>query len=429
MQVTLAKADGLNRKLKIAVPSLEVETAYKKRLSEVSKTAKVDGFRPGKVPVKFLEERYGVSVRHEVIEKLIRDSLSKAVAQEKLKLAGPPAIEELKADPGQDLQYEADCEVYPEINLKELTGVEIEKVSAEITDRDMEEVLTKLREQRADWIEVKSAAKESQQVTMDFEGFMDDKPFEGGKAENVPLILGSNTMIPGFETGLVGVKAGDELEIKVTFPEKYHVEKLAGKPAIFKIKVHKVCEAKLPELSEEFAEKFGVKNGGVEKLKADIKKHMQFELNNAVKIRNKEQIFDKLLEQNLIELPKVLVEHEIKALHEMAHQQHHHDHDHDCSKISEEEKAQLQKPAERRVRLALLVNEVIKVKSLKVNAEKVSELINEMAGNYENAEEFSKWYYNDRQRLAQIEAMALEDQVIDELLKSAKVIAKRLSYK
>ena len=156
---------------------------------------------------------------------------------------------------------------------------------------------------------------------------------------------------------------------------------------------------------------------------------MKFELNNAVKIRNKEQIFDKLLEQNLIELPKVLVEHEIKALHEMAHQQHHHDHDHDCSKISEEEKAQLQKPAERRVRLALLVNEVIKVKSLKVNAEKVSELINEMAGNYENAEEFSKWYYNDRQRLAQIEAMALEDQVIDELLKSAKVIAKRLSYK
>ncbi len=428
MQVVLATTEGLGRKFTITVPAEESKTKYQNRLKDAAKNAKVDGFRKGKVPVKLLEERYRPSVWHEVVDQLIKDTLPKAFEQEKLQPAGMPSVDSINGQPGEDFVYEASFEVYPEINLKELTDVEIEQVSAEVTDQDVENLLKKLQQQHANWVEVDRAAEEGDQVTIDFEGFVDGEAFEGGKAESVPLVLGSKTMIPGFEDGLVGAKAGDELELNVTFPKQYHAEKLAGKAAVFKTKVHKVCAPELPELDDAFAEKFAVKEGGIEKLKDDMRKHMQRELGNVVKSRNKEAVFNELLKLNEIEVPKALIENEMKNLHAVAHQQQghqHHDHDHE---LSEAEKQALYEPAKRRVRLALLINEVINAKEIKADSERVKALVEEMAASYDNPEEFTNWFYSDRQQLSQMETLALEEQVIEELLNSAKVNAKTLSY-
>jgi trigger factor len=426
MQVTLATTEGLGRKLTITVPSAKIEEAYNKQLGIASRKAKIDGFRPGKVPAKIIEERFGPSVRYEVVDKMIRETLPEAIKQENLEVAGPPSIESVKAEPQQDMEYEVMLEVFPAIELKSLEGKAVEKVESEIGEADIESVLNKVRQQHANWKEVDRAAKNDDQVTIDFEGFVDGEAFEGGKAESVPLVLGSKSMIPGFEDGLVGAKAGDDVELNVTFPEKYHAENLAGKAAVFKTKVHKVEEPELPELNEEFAEKMGVKEGGVEGLKADLKKHLEREVTNLVSAKNKESVFDALLEANAFDIPNTMVEQEMQAMHKQAH--HNHGGKHEDHPLSEEEKKQLQEPATKRVRLALLVNEVIKTKELKADQDKVKALVESMAGGYDNPEEFTQWYFSDPQRMQQLEAMALEDMVIEELLKDADVTVKNLSY-
>lgn len=430
MQVSIISKEGLEHKLKVVVPSSTIETKYQDKLKEVSKSAKIDGFRKGKVSSRMVEQRYGQSVRYEVIDNVMREALFSAIEQEKLNPAGRPTVESVKAEPGQDLEFEAVFEIYPEVSLKELAGKEIEKISAEVTDKDVDNVLEKLRKQRADWVEVDRAARSGDEVIIDFDGYANNEQIKNGKAENAPLILGSNIMIPGFEDGIIGAKAGDQLEVHVTFPVEYHEPSLAGKPAEFKIKVHQVREAKLPELNDEFAKNFGVREGGMEALKKDLRKHMTSELENLLKSRNKEKVFTAFLEANEVQLPKALVESELEALHASAHQHHHHGHDHDhheC-KMTEEERTALLAPAERRVKLGLLVAELIKKHELKPDAERVRKLVEGLAGSYENPEEFVKWYYTDKKRMGQVEMMAVEDQALEKLLEGATVKVKEVNY-
>ena len=430
MQASLEKLEGLNRRLMIEVPEDKVTEEVKKHLNKLSKTAKVSGFRPGKVPANIIEQRYGDAARGEALDHLVQTSLYEAFEQEKLNPAGRPSIDIKQYEKGKPLQYAADFEVYPEIKLHDLKDIKIEQIKAEVTDEDVNNVLENLRKQQSEWIEVDRKSKNEDQVIIDFEGFMDKKPFDGGKAENVPLILGSHSMIEGFEEGIVGMKADDEKEIKVKFPKEYHSKELAEKPAVFKIKVHKVSEPKLPEVNDEFAKKFGIKEDkdAVKILKENIKKSMKQELTNAVKSKNKLAIMDKLLEKNKIDLPKALVEGEIDALKQHAENQFAAQMGDKITKKPELPRDLFRKQAERRVALGLLVAEIVKQNNITVDADRLRKAIEEMAANYDYPEQIVNWYYEDKKRLAQFELVVIEDQVIDKLLENAKVGEKSVSY-
>jgi trigger factor len=428
MQVSLETQEGLKRKITVTVPDEEIQKAYNKKIDGAMKSVKIDGFRPGKTPRKVVEERYGESVRRDIVNEVLQRTLFEAITEQKLNPAGSPVIESLAADEGKDLEYVASFEVYPEIELKDLSGLEIEKVASEIQATDLENLVEQLRKQRTEWNEVEREAKKDDQVIIDFDGSVDGEPVEGGKAEKVPLVLGSNSMIPGFEDGIIGAKAGDDLEVNVKFPDGYHEAKLSGKPAVFKIKVHKVNEAKLPEVNDEFLKQFGVKEGGIEKFKEDLKKHMTKELEAAVKVKNKNAVLEKLLEINKVEIPNALLEAEIEALHQQMHQQQGQAPEKD-HKLTDEERKHLEEPAKRRITLGLLIGEFIKKNELKPDADRVKTLIESMSSSYENPAEFVKWYYGDKQRLGQIEAVAMEDQAVEKLLETAKIVDKKMDYK
>lgn len=427
MSIAIEKLEGLKRKVHVVIPSAKFEAAYQAELAQASKKAKIDGFRPGKVPAKVLEERYGQSIRFDVVHKLMNEALKDVFTQSEVNLAGMPEVDALVAEPGKDVEFDAIFEVYPEVTAKDLTGQQVEQVKANLADADVQEVLEKLRKQHADWVEVTRAAKDGDQVVIDFEGFMDGIAFAGGKAENVPLVLGSKSMIDGFEKGIEGKAPGSTFEIQVTFPAAYHAKDLAGKPAIFKMKLHTVKEAKLPELNDEFATKFGIQEGGIEALKKDLSKHLATDLENVLKMRNKEKVFSKFLDINTVEIPQALVEAEMEKLHEDMHRQqgHGHDHHHD---LSDEERAILTEPAQRRVKLGLLVGDIIKKHDIKPSQDDLRQLVEKMAINYENPEEYVKWFFQDRNRLAQIESAALEDLVAKKLMETAQVSWVELSY-
>ena len=426
MQVSLAKEEGLKRKLTVTVSADKVESEYHQKLQEVAKQAKLDGFRPGKVPVNVLEKRFGPSVRHEVIEKILRNSLGEAMQQEDISPAGMPTIDSLKAEPGKDLVYEASFEVYPEITVTDLKDVEIETVSSEVSADDIDKMLEKLRKQQADWEEIEREAKLEDQVTIDFDGYIDGEAIENGQGENMPLVLGSGTMIPGFEDEIVGAKPGEEREINATFPEGYHQKALAGKAAKFKIKVHKVMQSKLAT-PEELAKKLGVKDGKIETLKEDLRKHMDKESKAMTRMRNKEAVFEKLLERNEVELPESLVHEETRRMYINALQQQGQQVD-EHVEVPEEVAKSMRESAVKRVKLGLLINEIVKKRQLAADEIKVRALVDDMAGSYENPEEFARWYYSDKNRIAQLQVVVLEDQVIEELLKDAKVTTKKLDY-
>ena len=306
----------------------------------------------------------------------------------------------------------------------------MERITATIEDKDIDDLVEQLRQQRANWNPVERAAKNKDQVIIDFEGSIDGKPSEGASAKDLPLVLGSDSMIPGFEKGILGAKAGDELELNLSFPKDYHAADVAGKSVVFKIKVQKVNEVDLPKIDEAFLKAFGVTEGGVEKLREDFKKHMTKELKNTIRMQNKTNVFDKLIEKNNVELPQVMIDDEVKSLYKES-QQHGQNKVDDNAEVTvpEEAKKALEQPAARRVKLGFLVREFIQANELKPDAAQVKKLIENMASSYEDPTEFVKWYHGDRQRMAQIEAAALEDQAVEALFSQMKAVEKTVNYK
>ena len=415
MQVSLEAGEGLERKLTVQISADTLEKEVESRLKSMSSRVKIDGFRPGKVPFKVVKQQYGSQIHQEVVGDVLQTSFRDAVIKEDLKPAGAPSIVPKTMGLGEPLEYTATFEIYPEFEIADCSKLEIESVIAEAADADVDNMIETLRKQRATFDTVERASQNDDQVTISFEGFVDGEAFEGGKADNIPVVIGANSMIPGFEEQLVGKSAGDEFQLEVTFPEDYQAENLKGKPATFKTNVISVAEAKLPVIDDEFAKAFGVTDGGIDQLKKDIRTNMDRELKTKMQTTLKNNVMDALLKVNDIDVPKALIDEEAGHLQkQMA----------DAGQLQGNmtlPKDLFEGEAKRRVSLSLILGEVIKTAEIKVDPQLVKTKIEEIASTYEDPQEVMNHYKSNPQQMASIEAMTMEDMVVDWVVNQAKV--------
>lgn len=417
MQVSVETTSGLNRKMTVQVPEDVIQEKVGQKLQSYAKSAKIDGFRPGKVPLKVIRAKFGASARGEAISEVMQSTFYQAITEEKLKPAGMPQIEPSDKGEGEGLEYTASFEVYPEIELKGFEELSITKNVATVTDEDVNEMVERLREQKKSWAEVEREAASGDQVTVTFEGKLDGESFTDGQVENFGIEIGSGKMIPGFEDQLVGLKAGEEKTFDIEFPADYGNEKLAGKTTQFEISVSKVEEKKLPEIDADFAKAFGVEEGDVEKFRAEIRANMERELKQATKQKVKTQVMDALLEANPVDLPKALVDQEIERMMEPYKEAASKQGNADGVMPAE----MFEDQAQRRVALGLLLSDVIQQSELSVDKKKVSEVIEEMAQSYDQPEEVIKWYNSNPEQMGQVESMVMEDMVVELVLEKASV--------
>ncbi len=427
MQVSVENTGSLERKVRVAVPEEKISSEVDTRLQRLSKTTKVQGFRPGKAPMKVIQGRYGVQVRQEVVGEMLQSSLYEALNQENLKPAGPPRIEEINDESGQDLAFTAVIEIYPEFELKPVAELEVERPACAIADDEVTEMIDKLRKQQSTTAEVERASQDGDVVDINFEGFLDGEAFEGGKAENYKLELGSNSFIEGFEAGLVGKSAGDEDTLKLTFPEDYGKEELKGKDVEFKVKVNSVNESVLPEIDAKFMEMFGIKDGDEAAFRDEIKRNMEREASMALRQQIKGNVLDALNAANDIELPQGMVESESQRIRdELAENMKRQGID--PQPIGKAEDSLFTEQAQKRVSLQLIVAEIIKQNDIKAEGPQVRAMVEDMAAGYEDPNAVINYYYSNEQNLQQVEAMVLEEEVINWVLANAKVTEKPSSF-
>ncbi|CAI0958633.1 trigger factor [Serratia marcescens] len=424
MQVSVETTQGLGRRLSITVPADTIKQAVKKELINAAKSVRIDGFRKGKVPMNIVEQRYGASVRQDVLGEAMQRSFVDTIIKEKINPAGAPNYVPGEYKEGEDFTFAVEFEVYPEVELKGLENIEVEKPVVEVNDEDVDAMLDTLRKQQATWKETDRAAEAEDRVTVDFTGSIDGEEFEGGKASDFVLAMGQGRMIPGFEEGLVGHKAGEEFSIDVNFPEDYHAENLKGKAAKFAIVLKKVEERELPELTEEFIKRFGVADGSVAGLRTEVRKNMERELKGAVRNRIKSQAIDGLVSANEIDVPAALIDGEIDVLRRQAAQ-----------RFGGNEKQALELPrelfeeqAKRRVVVGLLLGEVISTNDLKADEDRVKTLIEEMASAYEDPSEVIEFYSKNKELMNNMRNVALEEQAVEALLAKAKVTEKATTF-
>ena len=422
MQVTVESTGKLERRMRVELPAESIEKEVDSRLQRVGRTAKIKGFRPGKVPAKVVRQRYGKQIREEVLGELMQKSYSEAVVQEKLNPAGGPKIE---ADEGAnpDFAYVATFEIMPEVELKGLDKLKIERPAVEIGDADIDAMIQKLREQKADWQAVDRKSKDADRVVCDFSGTLDGEAIDGGQGTNVPVVLGQGQMLPDFEKGLKGVVAGEETSFKVKFPKDYHAEDLQGKKVDFSVTVHSVEEQVLPEVDDDFAQLFNVADGGIEKFKQDVVENMEREAAQKVKNDIREQAMSALLDANPLDIPQTLKHQE---MHEMQHEA--------MRQMGIEDHAQappmenFAESAEKRVQLGLLVRQVIADQQLTLDESRVRSHVEAMCAGYENADEMVNIYMSNPQIVQQVEPMVLEQMAIDWLVDNGKVKDKKVSF-
>ncbi|MCU7803939.1 MAG: trigger factor [Candidatus Thiodiazotropha sp. (ex Lucinoma borealis)] len=421
MQVSVESGEGLERRLTVELPAEQVEVEVTKRLKKIGRTAKLDGFRPGKVPMNMLRRNYGGQVLQEVYGHMIETSYQEAIQQEKLHPAGMPKIEPKEATEEGLFSYVATLEIMPEVELAKLEG-EIKRPVAEVGDQDIEAMIDKLRKQKATWNSVERAAEEGDQVKINFSGMVDGEAFEGGSAEGVDLVLGSKRMIDGFESGLVGMVKEEKRSIDLKFPNDYQVEELAGKPVTFEVEVNEVSEEILPSLDDNFAKDFGAE-GGVDKLKTDIRENMERELDQRIKSKIKSQAMDLIYQLNPIDLPNALIEEEIEALRKQTREQMG-----QGAGSFELPREMFEEQAKRRVTLGLVIGEIIKQNDIQVDNDRVSKTIEEFAASYEQPEEVVKYYYGNQQQLASVQNVVLEDQIVDWVMDQATVSDEQTTF-
>ncbi|MDU3964647.1 MAG: trigger factor [Klebsiella michiganensis] len=426
MQVSVETTQGLGRRVTITIAADSIENAVKSELVNVAKKVRIDGFRKGKVPMNVVAQRYGASVRQDVLGDLMSRNFVDAIIKEKINPAGAPNYVPGEYKLGEDFTYAVEFEVYPEVELQGLEAIEVEKPVVEVTDADVDTMLDTLRKQQANWKDKDGAVDAEDRVTVDFTGSVDGEEFEGGKASDFVLAMGQGRMIPGFEDGIKGHKAGEEFTIDVTFPEEYHAENLKGKAAKFVINLKKVEERELPELTEEFIKRFGVEDGSVAGLRAEVRKNMERELKGAVRNRVKSQAIEGLVKAkaNDIDVPAALIDSEIDVLRRQAAQ-----------RFGGNEKQALELPrelfeeqAKRRVVVGLLLGEVIRTNELKADEDRVKGLIEEMASAYEDPKEVVEFYSKNKELMDNMRNVALEEQAVEAVLAKAKVSEKATSF-
>lgn len=427
MQVSVENLEGLARKLTVAVPAQEVDSEVERRIADAAKTVRLDGFRPGKVPRKVVHQRFGAALRQEVVAEVAQKSFQEAVTQQSLVVVGDPAIEPTKNDPGHDLEYTATFEVYPDVELCTFSDIKVSKPVAEVTDDDVSAMIAKLRDQQASWRVVERAAVDGDQLNIDFVGTRDGEVFDGGSAEGTDLELGSGRMIAGFESGLIGVGAGDVKELALQFPEDYHAEDLRSANVTFKVTVNTVSEKVLPELDDAFFALFDVSEGGVDAFKQSVRDSMEKQLLDSVASKLKDQVMDGLYENTELALPNILVSNEIKALKTQS-----------MSRFGATGQAGFDESllpddlfkdqAQRRVALGVILNRVSEVYNIKPDRDKVLEFISELATSYDDPNEVRDYYLGDEERLQQIQMIVVEKLIVERVLEDAEMTENPCSY-
>ncbi|WP_213875881.1 trigger factor [Pseudomonas sp. dw_358] len=423
MQVSVENTSALERRMTIGVPAERIEAEVNKRLQQTARNAKIPGFRPGKVPMSVIRQRYEADARQEALGNVIQASFYEAVVEQKLNPAGAPAVEPKVVEKGKDLEYIATFEVFPEFEVAGFESISVERLSAEVADSDLDNMLDILRKQNVRYESAERAAQNEDQVTIDFVGKIDGETFAGGSATGTQLVLGSGRMIPGFEDGLVGAKAGEERVLQLTFPEDYQNLDLAKKAAEFTVTVTAVAAPVLPELNEAFFTQFGIKESGLEGFRTEVRKNMDRELRQAIKTKVKNQVMDGLVASNPVDVPKALLDNEVDRLRVQAVQQF-------GGNIKPDQlPAELfSEQAKRRVLLGLIVAEVVKQHDIKPDEARVRSMIQEMASAYQEPEQVVSWYYKNDEQLNEVRSVVLEEQVVDTVLQKASVTDKTVSY-
>jgi trigger factor len=425
MQVSIESSTGLERQLKIGVPADKIEQEVTARLEKATKTVSIKGFRKGKVPLRVVKQHYGKGVRQEVVGEVVNSSFYEAIQQEDLRPVGQPRIDDLKDSEGQDLEYTAIFEVYPEVKLADISKVKISRPSADVNDADVETMIEVLRNQQATFEASEKPSEDGDQLNIDFVGTHKKEEFAGGSAEGQDLVLGSNSMIPGFEDGLVGLSAGEETVLKLKFPKDYHAEELKGKAVQFAVKVNAVSSKQMPELNDEFFKIYGVEEGGEAKFREDVQGNMERELRNAIRTKVKNRVMNQLFDLNKVELPEALVSNEITQLKQQMVQQFGGGQQIDLSMLPDD---MFKEKAERRAALGVIVSELVKVEEMTPNEEQVRARVDEIASTYEQPREVVDYYYSKPELLSSVEAVVLEDQVTELVLSKAKVKEEAVSY-
>lgn len=424
MQVSVETTQGLGRRLAITIQSEDIKKAVDKELVNTAKKVRIDGFRKGKVPLKIVEQRYGASILQDALSDLMQRNFIEAIIQEKINPAGSPTYIPTEYKQGEDYQFTVEFEVYPQVEIKDVDQIEVEKPVADVSDADVETMIETLRKQQGTWKEVAKDAQEQTRVTLDFVGTVDGEEFDGGKATDFVLVLGQGRMIPGFEDAILGHKAGDTFDIDVTFPQDYHAENLKGKAAKFASTLKKVEELELPELNNNTIKRFGISDGTLDGLKAEVRKNMERELKATIRNKIKSQVIDGLVKHNDIDVPSSVVDREIDVLRQQA-----------VSRFGGNAKQPIELPkelfeaeAKRRVVIGLLFSEIIESNKLKVDDARVKTLIDEAATAYDEPKEVVAYYSKNKKALENLKSVALEDQVVELLLEKAKVSDKAYSF-
>jgi trigger factor len=424
MQVSVQSTGSLERRIEVSVPKEQIEQAVDDRLKKVSRTARLKGFRPGKAPIKVIRQQFGTQVRQEVLSDLMQQSFAQAITEAKLMPAAGPRIEPISSAPGEDLKYRAVFEVYPEIALKGIDGLAVARPVAEVTEADIEAMVQNLREQRPTFALVERESREGDRVTMDFEGRIEGHAFEGSQGTDVAVILGAGRMLKDFETGITGTRAGEERPVSVRYPDEYHNKDLAGKTADFSVQVKKIEEKQLPPLDDAFCREYGVNEGGIEQLLSEVADNMRRELGDNVRARLKQQVFDRLLEANPLDVPKALVDQQVREMQlDMARRTG----AKDASQVPPADT--FVEPARRRVTLGLLVGELVKSAKLQVDRGRVEARLGELAATYPDPDAIMGAYRQNPDAMRQVENMVLEDQVVEYLLERAKVTDQPSTFK
>ncbi|MEZ5503073.1 MAG: trigger factor [Halioglobus sp.] len=429
MRVSIETTSSLERRLTVGVPAERVDIEVDNRLQKAAQNVRLPGFRPGKIPMKVMRQRFGAGIRQEVVGEVVSQTFREAVIQEKLRPAGQPSIEPKNLEQGRELQYVATFEVFPEVELVDLKNFSVEKAVAQVEEADIDRIIEVFRKQQGTWEEVDRPAELSDKVNIDYVGTRGGEAFDGGSAQGRDLELGSGSMIPGFEAGLVGMKTGEQRTLQLTFPDDYQNDELKGAAVEFQVTLNKVLQLHPAEVNEELFAKYGVEQGGEEQFRKEVAENMARELKNSVNSKVKQQVMDAVLEAHKsLEVPKALVDQEIVGMRNQMFQQFGGVGNQNLDLKSLLPDSMFSENAERRVKLGLVLAEYISQHSLKPDRDKVRSTIEELASTYQNPQEVIDYYYSNQQQLATVESKVLEDHVVEKLLESANIVEHRCSY-
>ena len=429
MAVNVETLEKLERKITLTLPVESIQSEVEARLRKLARTVRMDGFRPGKVPMSVVARQYGYSVQYEVMNDKVGEAFFQAADEAKLRVAGQPAISEKEGAPEGQMAFDAVFEVFPEVKIGDLASAEIERLGADVGEDAIDRTLEILRKQRRSFAQraKDAAAEDGDRVTVDFAGKIDGEPFEGGKAEDFPFVIAEGQMLPEFENAVRGMKLGESKTFPLAFPADYHGKDVAGKTADFMVTVKKIEAAHLPEVNEQLAKSLGVEGGTVDGLRADIRKNLEREVKFRLNQRNKQAVMDALVAKAELDIPKSSVQAELDRMIASARA------DLKARGLKDVDKLPLPEDsfrpqAERRVRLGLVVAELVKANSLHAKPEQLKAHIDELAASYEKPEDVVRWYFGDRQRLAEVEAVVIETNVADYVMGKAKVNDKSVSF-